>query len=85
MVRGEPHECDQCRSAPLEGIYGFVIDAGSWDGTDVFFPRGFTGLVVASGAFRDVVVSAGLTNIILTPTSSYEWDAYDLSFMPPLE
>ena len=85
LIRPEPPKCDHCLSAPLEGINGFVVDAGSWAGTDVFFPRGFTGLVVASRAFRDVVESAELTNITLTPTSTYEWDPYDTSFMPPLE
>ena len=80
-----PPECDHCRSALLEGINGFVLEADSWDGTDVFFARGLTGDVLASRAFRDVVDSAGLTNITFTPTSTYKWDPYDLSFMPPLE
>jgi hypothetical protein len=74
LIRPKPPGCDYCRSAPLEGISGFVIEPNSWDGVDVFVARGLTGVVLASRAFRDVVHSAGLTNIRLTPTSSYEWN-----------
>jgi hypothetical protein len=76
LVRPEPPVCDECRSARLEGIHGFILETGSWGDEDVFFARGLTGVVIVSERFHDLVVQHGLTNVRLVPTESYEWDPY---------
>jgi hypothetical protein len=76
LVREEPVTCERCRSGPLEGIEGFVLEEEPRPSEDVFFPRGLMGVVVTTPRFRAVVKSGGLTNIRLTPTESYDWDPH---------
>ncbi len=72
--RPKPIECDECRHTNVGGVYGFRIDPGTWDGLDVFRPRGFQSDVVVSERFADFVRRHGFTNIKLVPTEEFVWD-----------
>ena len=72
--RASPIECVECRGTGVDGIYGFQIEPGTWDGLDVFRPRGLQADVVVSERFADFARRHGFTNIKLIPTEQYVWD-----------
>jgi hypothetical protein len=67
--------CPECRSGDgVDAIYGFRIEPGTWDGLDVFRPRGLQTRIVVSERFAGFVKRHGFTNIELTPTEQLVWD-----------
>jgi len=76
LRRVQPITCEECRSTDVAGIYGFRIQPGTWDGLDLFRPRGLHASVVVSERFADFVQRHGFTNIKLVPTEEYVWDPY---------
>jgi len=74
LRRAEPLECPECRNPGMDGVYGFAIEPGTWDGLDVFRPRGLQGDLVVSERFAELVAEGGLTNVLLTPTERFTWD-----------
>ncbi len=72
--RTEPITCAECRSTGLDSIHGFVLEAGTWQGEDVFRPRGCQGSLLVSERFAEFVKRHGLTNMKLIPTEEYVWD-----------
>lgn len=76
--------CPECRSGGgVDAIYGFRIEPGTWDGLDVFRPRGLQGTVVVSERFADFVKRHGFTNIRLTPTEQVVFDILRRGPPPP--
>jgi hypothetical protein len=67
-------ECDECRRTDVDTIYGFRIQPGTWDGLDVFRPRGLQADVSVSDRFAGFVQRHGFTNIKLVPTEQFVWD-----------
>jgi hypothetical protein len=61
-------------AAGLDSIHGFALEAGTWQGDDVFRPRGFRGCIVVSERFTEFVKRHGFTNMKLIPTEEYIWD-----------
>jgi hypothetical protein len=76
-----PPTCEECRSATKNAIHGFTLEPGTWQGEDVFRPRGLRGLLVVSERFARFVERHGFTNMKLTPTEELVWDPLDLG--PP--
>jgi hypothetical protein len=70
----EPITCLECRYGGPEAIHGFALEPGTWQGEDVFRPRGLRGLIVVSERFARLVERHALTNMRLTPIESYTWD-----------
>jgi uncharacterized protein DUF1629 len=66
--------CPECRYGGLNSIHGFSLEPGSWQGEDVFRPRGLEGCIVVSERFVEFVRRHGLTNMKLTPIEEYVWD-----------
>jgi hypothetical protein len=66
--RSKPIACLECRSSGVDSIHGFVLEPGSWQGEDIFRPRGDCGDIVVSERFAAFVQRHGLTNMKLTPT-----------------
>jgi hypothetical protein len=83
LRRVKPIACEECRSTDVAGIYGFRIQPGTWDGLDVFRPRGLQSDVVVSERFADFVQRHGFTNVKLVPTEQFVWDPYRKG--PPAE
>jgi hypothetical protein len=71
----EPPTCDECRSTIKDGIFGFSLEPSTWQGEDIFRPRGLTGCLTVSERFERFVARHGFTNMRLTPTEEYVWDA----------
>jgi hypothetical protein len=74
LRRVQPVTCPECRSGGLDSIHGFTLEAGTWQGEDVFRPRGARGFVVVSKRFTEFVNRHGFTNVKLSPTEEYVWD-----------
>jgi len=74
LRRPEPLSCVECRNPGLDGVYGFRIEPGTWDGLDAFRPRGLQSRIVVSERFADFVRRQGFTNIKLVPTEQFVWD-----------
>jgi len=66
--------CPECRSTGVDTIHGFTLEPGTWQGEDVFRPRGLQGDIVVSERFAAFVKRHGLTNMRLIPTEEYVWD-----------
>jgi hypothetical protein len=58
----------------VDTIHGFTLEAGTWQGEDVFRPRGLQGDIVVSERFAEFVQRHGFTNMKLTPIEEYVWD-----------
>ncbi|WP_240359439.1 hypothetical protein [Pyxidicoccus trucidator] len=74
ILRPGPFDCDYCRAVGTDGINGFSLEPGSWNGDDIFEPRGLPGIYVVSERFARLVSDHQLTNTVLTPTEQYVWD-----------
>lgn len=65
--------CDRCRS-DADAIDGFVLEAGTWTGADLFHARGLPGVPIASDRFKHLAYAEAWSNVELTPTGSFRWD-----------
>ena len=74
ILRSGPFDCDYCHAIGTDGVNGFTLESGSWNGDDVFYPRGLVGTLVVSERFARLVTEHGLTNMDLIPTERYVWD-----------
>lgn len=79
--RSEPVTCPECRSAGVDSVHGFALEPGTWQGEDVFRPRGKQGSILVSERFAEFVKQHGLTNMKLIPTEEFIWDPLRLG--PP--
>lgn len=74
LHRNKPITCSECRNTGVDSIHGFTLEAGSWQGEDVFRPRGLQADIVVSDRFADFVRRHEFTNMRLIPTEEYVWD-----------
>ncbi len=74
ILRPGPFDCDYCRAIGTDGVNGFTLEPGSWNGDDFFLPRGLVGTFVVSERFARLVSEHPITNTVLTPTERYVWD-----------
>lgn len=72
--RPAPMTCPECRSAGVDSVHGFALEAGTWRGEDVFRPRGKQGSILVSERFAEFARQHGFTNMRLIPTEEYVWD-----------
>ncbi|MDY7226289.1 imm11 family protein [Hyalangium rubrum] len=79
--RAQPITCPECRYGGLNSVHGFSLEPGTWQGEDIFRPRGLQGSIVVSERFAEFIQRHGLTNMKLTPTEQYTWDPLHLG--PP--
>jgi hypothetical protein len=74
LRRNKPVRCSECRSTGVDSIHGLVLDPGTWQGEDVFRPRGEQGSLLVSKRFARFAQRHRLTNLRLTPSESFIWD-----------
>jgi hypothetical protein len=74
LRRTTPVTCSECRSTGVDAIHGLVLEPGTWQGEDLFRPRGEQGSILSSERFAEFVKRHGFTNMKLTPTEEYVWD-----------
>jgi hypothetical protein len=74
LRRNRPLTCPECRSPGADTLHGFTLESGTWQGEDVFRPRGLQGRILVSERFAEFVQRHGLTNMKLIPTEEYVSD-----------
>lgn len=74
LRRTTPVTCSECRSTGVDAIHGLALEPGTWQGEDLFRPRGEQGSILASERFAEFVQRHGFTNMKLTPIQEYVWD-----------
>ena len=74
LRRARPLTCPECRNPGTDYIHGFTLEPGTWQGEDVFRPRGLPGDIVVSERFVEFVGRYGWTNMKLTPSEEFVWD-----------
>ncbi|WP_224368554.1 imm11 family protein [Hyalangium versicolor] len=72
--RNKPVTCQECRSTGVDAIHGFALEPGTWQGEDIFRPRGEQGSIFVSERFAQFIQRHALTNMKLTPIEDYVWD-----------
>lgn len=72
--RDQAVTCPECRNSGVDSIHGFTLAPGSWQGEDVFRPRGLQGRLLVSERFAQLIQQHQLTNMKLTPTEEFRWD-----------
>ncbi len=74
LRRTRPIQCSYCRSTGVDAIDGFTLEAGSWNGDDIFRPRGLWGCLVVSERFVRFAEKFALSHMSMIPTELYVWD-----------
>ena len=74
LRRNAPVTCLECRSTGVDSIHGFALEQGTWQGEDIFRPRGEPGSIFVSERFAEFVKRHGFTNMKLIPIEEYVWD-----------
>jgi hypothetical protein len=74
LRRPEPVKCPECRDPGTDSIHGFTLEPGTWQGEDVFRPRGLQGCILVSEHFAEFARRHQLTNMKLTPIEEFIWD-----------
>lgn len=67
------NDCWFCRGS-LASYDGVFLEAGSWDGSDIFEARGLPGIVLVSERFAEIVKSYNLCNVLLIPAEDYVYN-----------
>ena len=70
----KPPTCEECRLEGIDAIHGFCLEPGTWQGEDIFYPRGLQGILTVSERFERFVARHGFTNMRLTPSEEYVWN-----------
>lgn len=73
MVR-ESVKCSFCRSGIIQSWKRVVIEPGSWDGSDIFIPRGLGATILVSQRFKELAETHELKNTLFVPAQNYAYD-----------
>jgi hypothetical protein len=66
--------CEECRFEGINAVFGFTFEEGTWQGEDIFHPRGGQGVLTVSERFERFVARHGFNNLRMTPTEEYVWN-----------
>lgn len=73
--KNEAEVCPQCLFDTLKRYSRLVVKEDTWQGEDIFYPRGGNGPIV-SERFRDVFNSESLVGAVFTPVEEESYDFY---------
>lgn len=74
ILYDKPPTCEECRSEGIDALHGFTLEPGTWQGEDIFYPRGLQGILTVSERFERFVARHGFTHMRLTPSEEYVWN-----------
>lgn len=73
LVREGSISCEICRSGRIiKSLNRLVLENGTWEGQDIFFPTGLPGTILVSQRFYDFVRDNSFTNIDFVPAEKYK-------------
>jgi hypothetical protein len=81
----KPVECSWCRYAGIDAIDGLVMEEGSWEGEDVFRPRGLWGRIIVSERFMRFAERHAMSHMGMVPIEKYVWDPLGLIYPRPVQ
>ena len=81
----KPIECSWCRYTGIDAIDGLVMEEGTWNGEDVFRPRGLWGRVIVSERFMRFAQRQAMSHFTLIPLDKYVWDPLGLYYPHSLQ
>lgn len=73
--KDESKVCPECLFDTLKRYERIVIDESTWNGDDIFYPRGGNGPIV-SERFRQVFLEQGLVGADFIPANEHHYDFY---------
>jgi len=76
----KPMTCTWCRYVGVDAVDGFVFEAGTWRGEDVFRPRGLPGTVIVTERFMRFAERHALSHMTFVPIEKYVWDPEGLFY-----
>jgi hypothetical protein len=77
FVREDGIICPECRTGPIiKRAARIVLESGSWQGEDVFNPRGLPGTVIVTNRFREFCHHNEIKNAFLIDAEKYFFDFY---------
>jgi hypothetical protein len=78
-IQGQkPVTCSWCRYVGPDAINGLTLEAGTWNGEDVFRPRGMWGVILVSERFRRFAERHAMSHMAMVPLGEYVWDPLGL-------
>lgn len=80
LIRTEPRACTWCRTAGTDAIDGLALEEGTWDGADVFRPRGLWGTIIVSERFMRFAEAHAMDHMALVPIDKFVRDPLDLFY-----
>ncbi|HLL54873.1 MAG TPA: hypothetical protein VK447_15065, partial [Myxococcaceae bacterium] len=87
IVGDRPMTCTWCRYVGCEAIDGLALDAGTWNGEDVFRPRGLPGRLLVTEHFVRFAERHAMSHMTFAPIEKYVYDPggriYPHSANPP--
>jgi hypothetical protein len=80
LIRSKPRGCTWCRTAGTDAIDGLALEEGTWDGADVFWPRGLWGTIIVSERFMRFAETHAMDHMALVPIDKFVRDPLDLFY-----
>lgn len=81
ILSKKPMTCTWCRYVGPDAINGLTLEEGTWNGEDVFRPRGMWGVIIVSERFKRFAERHAMSHMALIPMEKYVWDP--LRLLPP--
>jgi len=66
--------CTWCRYRGADAIDGLALEPGTWNGDDVFRPRGLWGVLMVSERFTRFAERHAMGHMTFVPIEKYVWD-----------
>ncbi|HEX8437787.1 hypothetical protein [Archangium sp.] len=81
----KPIKCTWCRATGIDANDGLALEEGTWNGEDVFRPRGLWGVIIVSERFMRFAQRQAMSHFTLVPIEKYVWDPLGLYSPQPLQ
>jgi hypothetical protein len=72
--------CGWCRSTGVDAVDGLALEAETWQGEDVFRPRGLWGVIIVSERFMRFAERHATSHLTFVPIEKYVWDPLGLYY-----
>ncbi|WP_240359252.1 hypothetical protein [Pyxidicoccus trucidator] len=83
ILSKQPMACSWCRYVGPDAIDGLTLEEGTWNGEDVFRPRGMWGVILVSERFRRFAERHAMSHMAMVPIEKYIWDPLRILGSPP--
>lgn len=80
----KPMRCTWCRAIGPGAIDGLALETGTWNGEDMFRPRGLWGVLMVSERFMRFADKHALSHFTWIPIDKYVWDPMQLLYPQPI-